>query len=104
VQASAKTGFRGLTVHFLSKLLKVLNMNFAKGCTPRTEVALVTALLNFVEPGITEVEIQKRFEARGRKVELDQIETLLMKDGYLDMAVDIIDPSDHAALKKLEKE
>lgn len=69
----------------------------------RTEVPLVTALLKHVEPDISEVEIQRRFEIRGRKVELDQIETLLMQDGYLDMASDIIDPSDHAALKKIEK-
>ena len=40
VQASAKTGFRGLTVHFLSKLLKVLNMNFAKGCIPRISTSM----------------------------------------------------------------
>lgn len=39
VQASAKKGFRGLSVHFLAKLLKVLNMIFAKGCIPRTPIS-----------------------------------------------------------------
>lgn len=88
---ASKTGFNNLSVHRCQALFKLLQAPH-KGPLPRREADIVVALIKFVEPNVSQQEIEERLELRNKKVSAaEQPSTILMDEDAMKLAEFVID-------------
>ncbi|CAE7236830.1 unnamed protein product [Symbiodinium sp. CCMP2456] len=104
---NASRGFPNLRVEELRKLHTSLGVPFEKGHKPRTEVQLVTALLQHVQPGITSDELESALLGRGKQQtpqEFVKASPVMQNEDLFDIALEDEDSDLQEELRKLKQQ
>lgn len=91
---SAERGFFGVGVQFLKKLMSVLNMKFAVGERPTTEVAVLTALLRQVLPWASVDRLREILCSRTKRLDEADDPSLFLKANGVEVAGHLLDSFD----------
>jgi len=105
LQASARLGFKNMTVHYLDKMLAECKLQFAPGQRPITEPQQVTALMRHAIEECTDDDVAAALAFRGKTVERDTISSSILTVGdNLSQLEHSMDADDYVFLKGAVKE